>query len=214
MIISHKHKFIFFAIPKTATHAIRQALTSHLGPDDWEQQDLFDKKRLPFPRIAEIKHGHISARQIRTHLSDEVWDSYHKFGFVRNPFDRFVSTCFFLNRKDSKFEQSAISFMKQALTVERFQRRVLVMPQNLLLTDDDGIIVIDSVGRYENLQQSYDEICARIGIPTAELAKKNPSKHDSFSEYYDDELKELVAEFYKDDLRLFSYDFDSSTPIN
>ena len=104
--------------------------------------------------------------------------------------------------------------MKQALTVKRFRQRVLVMPQNLLLTDNDGKVVVDSVGRYESLQQSYDEICARIGIPTAELSRKNPSVHDAYADYYDEELREQVAEFYKDDLRLFSYDFDSCAPIN
>ncbi|MFQ5549223.1 MAG: sulfotransferase family 2 domain-containing protein [Woeseia sp.] len=201
-------------MPRTATHTIRQALASHLGPDDWEQQDLFEKRRLPHPEIAQIEHGHISARQIRDHLSDEVWNSYHRFAFVRNPFDRFVSTCFFLNRKNSGFEDSAIPFMKQALTVDRFRRRILVVPQSALLTDEDGSLVLDSLGRYERLQESYDEICDRIGIQTTELGRKNPSKHDRFSEYYDDELKEMVADFYKDDLRLFSYRFDSSSPMN
>ena len=104
--------------------------------------------------------------------------------------------------------------MKQALAVNRFRRRVLVMPQNLLLTDNDGKVVVDAVGRYESLQQSYDEICPRIGIPTTELGRKNPSVHDAYAEYYDEELRELVAEFYKDDLRLFSYEFDSRALMN
>ena len=33
MIISHKHRFIFVAVPKTATHAVRKALRPHLGRD-------------------------------------------------------------------------------------------------------------------------------------------------------------------------------------
>ena len=91
---------------------------------------------------------------------------------------------------------------------------MLVRPQNQQLIDDDGNVAIDCVGRYETLQQSYDEICDRIGVSTTSLGRKNPSNHDSYEAYYDDELRERVAEYYKDDLRLFSYDFDSSVPMN
>lgn len=104
--------------------------------------------------------------------------------------------------------------MKNSLTVERFRNRILVKPQNQQLIGDDGNVALDSVGRYESLQQSYDEICARIGIPTIELGRKNPSDHDAYGKYYDDELRIRVADFYKDDLSMFSYDFESSVPTN
>lgn len=207
MIISHKHRFIFFAVPKTATHASREALRQHLGPDDWEQQVLFGKQSLPIPEIAKLQHGHISTRQIKPHLAAEIWDTYFKFGFVRNPFDRYISTCFFLNRGNPNFATNAVSFMKRALTIPRFRRRILVQPQYEQLTDENGHVALDFVGRYENLQESYDEICARIGLPTADLPRKNPSTHAAFTDYYDDELRQTVAEFYKDDLETFDYQF-------
>lgn len=208
MILSHKHRFIFFAIPKTATHALRQALTPHMGPDDWQQQVLFGKQFSPIPEIAAIKHGHISVRQLQASVTPEIWDSYLKFGFVRNPFDRFISTCFFLNRNNPAFKASAVPFMKRALTVPRFQQRILVTPQADLLGSDNGQIGIDVVGRYETLQSSYDEICDKIGIPSTELLKKNQSQHEGYSDYYDDELRELVAAFYAKDFDMFSYERD------
>ena len=214
MIISHQHKFIFFAVPKTATHAIREALRQHVGPDDWEQQVLFGKQALPIPEIAKIQHGHISAQQIRPYLEPAAWDEYFKFGFVRNPYDRFVSICFFLNRANPGFARTAESFMKRALSVPRFRQRVLVRPQYRQLTDEHGDLALDYVGRYEDLQSSYDEVCSRIGVPTTELGRKNPSKHRSYTSYYDDELRDIVGEFYADDLRLFGYDFLPSEPTN
>lgn len=196
-------------MPKTATHAIRQSLRENLDQDDWEQQTLFGKQYLPFPDLAKLGHGHISVRQVQPHLSAETWNSYFKFGFVRNPFDRFVSTCFFLNRKNPDFKRSAVQFMRNALNVNQFRQRILARPQNEQLIDDDGNVALDMVGRYENLQESYDEICNRIGIPTTELGRKNPSSHNAYTEYYDDALKERVASFYEDDLRIFFYEFDS-----
>lgn len=207
MIISHRHKFIFFAVPKTATHAIREALREHCGPDDWEQQVLFGKQYLPIPELAAIGHGHISTREIRPHLDPEVWSEYFKFGFVRNPYDRFVSTCFFLNRGNPNFATSAVGFMKDRLPRQRFQQRILVQPQFRQLTDSDAKLELDFTGRYEQLQQSYDSICERIGIPSTELGKKNVSEHSSFVEYYDDDLQQLVGEYYAEDLRIFSYGF-------
>ena len=209
MIISHKHKFIFFAVPKTATHTIRAALRQHTGSDDWEQQVLFGQQFLPIPQLARLQHGHISAQEIRPHLEAEIWESYFKFAFVRNPFDRFVSCCFFLNREDPNFESTAVAFMKERLQRTRFQQRVLVRPQYRQLCTANGDIALDYVGRYENLQESYDFICERIGLPKDELGKNNSSEHSRYTKYYDDDLRQKVADFYDEDLRLFSYDFPS-----
>ncbi len=206
MIYSNKHRFIFFATPKTATHALRQALTPRLGTDDWEQQVLYGQSAAPIPALASIKHGHISAAQLRPHVSDADWDSFLKFGFVRNPFDRFVSTCFFLNRNNENFAPDATRFMKRALRMPNFKQRILVRPQVELLTGSDGQLALDIVGRYESLQASFDEISAALGLPTVDLARKNASKHKSYTEYYDDELIESVAKFYADDFEKFSYD--------
>lgn len=210
MIISHRHRFIFFAVPKTATHTIREALRPHLGADDWEQQQLFAQQALPIPAIARIGHGHISARRIRPHLDDDVWHSYFKFGFVRNPFDRFVSICFFLHRDNPQFRENPGFYMKQALKNGRFRRRILVRPQALQLTNTEGALALDYVGRYESLQTSYDEICRQLGLPTETLGHANPSRHSDCTDYYDSELRQCVAELYADDLRVFGYEFPGS----
>ena len=207
MIVSHRHRFIFFAVPKTGTHAIREALRPHLGCEDWEQQVLFGRQALPIPEIAAVGHGHISVQQIKKHLDKSQWNEYFKFGFVRNPFDRFVSTCSFLQRDNPRFAESATQFMKQALQRPRFRARILVVPQSQLLTDSSDEIGLDFVGRYESIQKSFDEICARVGIPSSALPKKNVSKHKPYTEYYDAGLAAQVGRFYATDLRMFGYEF-------
>ena len=97
--------------------------------------------------------------------------------------------------------------MKRALDIERFRRRVLVRPQIRLLVDQDGRLALDFVGRYEDLQASYDAVCDRIGLARSELPVKNRSDHRPYTDYYDDELRERVAEFYADDLAAFGYGF-------
>ncbi len=45
MIISHRHRYIFFAVPKTGTHSVRTALRPYMDEADQEQVGLFVQKR-------------------------------------------------------------------------------------------------------------------------------------------------------------------------
>jgi hypothetical protein len=75
------------------------------------------------------------------------------------------------------------------------------------VTDASGKLLTDYVGRVEEMQKSYDEIAAKIGIPTAALDKVNASKRRDYREYYDEGLIEGVAKLYARDLELFGYEF-------
>jgi hypothetical protein len=208
MIISHRHGFIFAAIPKTGTHSVRRALRDHLGPDDSEQVGLFKQSRLPYPAIAAIGHGHISLAQIRPFVGEEAFGRYFKFAFVRNPWDRFISYCAFMTREDSEFDERPKDVMRHFLFKERPADHLLFFPQHVFLTDQQGRLLADEVGRVEEMQASYDAICRRIGIPTAQLDKVNSTRRKDYREYYDRELIEGVADLYRRDIELFGYSFE------
>ena len=205
MIVSHQRRFIFFAVPRTATHAARQALRAALGQGDWEQQALFGAQISPVPGIAALKHGHVSFQQARAHLPEEVWSAYFKFGFVRHPLDRFISACCFLNRRNPDFSGNEAAFMRAACDDERFMGRVLLRPQWELLTDAEGRVAMDYVGRYETLQESFDEICRRVGMAPVVLPKKNHSVRAGLPPC-DEGLRDAVARRYRKDFALFGYD--------
>jgi len=207
MIISHAHRYIFFAVPKTATHSVREVLRASKSEDDWEQQVLFGEQAIPIAEIAQIKHGHISAQKIQAALTQEQWQKYYKFGFVRNPFDRFVSICAFLNRKNPKFKDNSLGWMKAATQRPAFRQRILVRPQFEQLVNEKGEIAMNFVGRYESLQASLDTILAKLKLEPVQLKVRNRSEHASYQNYYDDELREWVSCFYKEDLARFDYQF-------
>jgi hypothetical protein len=208
MIISHQHRFVFVAVPKTGTHSVRQALREHLSPEDLEQVGLFVSKRFPMAELAAIRHGHLSLRQVRPHLGDAAFASYFKFAFVRNPFDRFVSYCAFMTRNTDAFGRAPRQVMHELLFKVRPLDHILFQPQHVLLVDDDGALLADDVGRVEQMQESYDRLCARIGIPSRALDKVNAtSPRGDYRRYYDDTLTQGVAELYRRDLELFGYGF-------
>lgn len=206
MIVSALHKFIFVAIPKTGTHSIRQALRKHMGPNDLEQVGLFVQKKFPIPELAQLQHGHLSLQQIRPYMRPEEWQSFFKFAFVRNPFDRFISYCAFMTRADGHFEREPQKVMRHFIANPPWAH-ILFQPQHSFIAGEDGQLLTDQVGRVEEIQQSYDEIAGRIGIPTATLDRVNSSKRRDYREYYDPALIDGVAKLYARDLNLFGYEF-------
>ena len=206
MIVSSLHKFIFVAIPKTGTHSVRRALREHLGPQDMEQVGLFVQKKFPIPELARLQHGHLSLQQVRPYLRAEEWDSFFKFAFVRNPFDRFVSYCAFMTRAEGHFERDSKKVMRHFVANPPWQH-ILFQPQHSFITGTGGELLADQVGRVEEMQTSYDEIAERIGIPTAELERVNSSNRWDYRNYYDQELIDGVTSLYSRDLELFGYEY-------
>ena len=207
MIVSHQHRFIFVAIPKTGTHSVRQALRGHIGPDDLEQVKLFVDKQFPWPELARLRHGHISLQQIRPHLGEEAFGSYFKFAFVRNPFDRFISYCAFMTREEGSFARDPQSVMRHFVFKQPPLGHLWFKPQHVFLEGPDGALLTDMLGRVEDMQGSYDAICARIGIASAPLDRANSSSRGEYRQYYDQQLIDGVARIYARDLELFGYAF-------
>lgn len=207
MIISHRHRFIFVAVPKTGTHSVRQALREQMGPEDVEQVGLFVDKRFPWPELAAIRHGHLSLRQIAPFVGEDVLRDYFKFAFVRNPFDRFVSYCSFMTRGTDAFDRDPAGVMHHILFVLRPTQHILFQPQHTLLVDEHGALMTDYVGRVEQMQASYDAICERLGIASRTLERVNSSRRGDYRQYYDRKLIDGVSELYARDLELFGYQF-------
>ena len=77
------------------------------------------------------------------------------------------------------------------------------------LCDKDGIILVDHVVRFEQLQKELTYLSNRLGTPLA-ITKENRSngKQAPHKEMYDQELAELVQDRFQKEIALFNYSFD------
>lgn len=184
MIVSHKHKFIFFCNGKTATTSIEAALSRF---DDSISMNggapgLWANKHIP-PAVA------------RGFFPETLWNEYFKFVFVRHP------TTWVLSQARYNFKPLALKarILKAALRPQEIllsthqeKRKQRILKDGISLTDVDflfehllrfrglplasgcyqsnyvydmnGNKVVDYVGRYEVLEDDISEISSRIGL--------------------------------------------------
>jgi hypothetical protein len=207
VIVSHRHRFIFLAVPRTGSQSVRAALRTHLGADDWEQSAWKSDRRLPVPALASIGHGHIDAVRAQAALDPAIWQRYFKFAFVRNPWDRFISAAFARNARRPLFLANPAGYLKLLLCSPRVREDPLFRPQLAFLTDDSGGCAADFVGRFETFQRDFDVVCQRLGLAPTLLPRLHASAHDPAAPYYDSALQAQVADFYRQDIECFGYSF-------
>jgi len=78
--------------------------------------------------------------------------------------------------------------------------------QSEFLFDQNGNRMVDFIGKFENVETDFKLITERLNIKE-KLPHKNISKEKGYSEEYTDETKDLVYRFYKNDIKLFDYEF-------
>jgi hypothetical protein len=214
MIIS-KH-FVFIRFPRTGGRFVRK-MFKLFAPHKWEPELLGEHMH-----VSDIPASH-------QHLP--------RFGFVRNPYDWYVSWySFHMNmwrneifneisdngKKDFKstlitgFEMDYSKLFKDAYDTEKYGSVGGYTAFMLAMFGSD----IENVrlGRFENLRHEFLSIISDItelplmlkyGVNWYPKVNKSPHKH--YSEYYDDELRETIAEKDKMMIHRFGYQFEDKS---
>lgn len=144
--------------------------------------------------------------------------SYFVFGFARNPFDRLVSAYEQLRASDQPAHVRGLSLIINSDCpfsdfVRKLDRHRWLLhwehlrPIHHFLCEDENVIV-DYVGRYENIDHDFAAICNRIGVKNIELPRMNASyRKPDYREYYNSITKKVVSLLYSKDLEIFDYYF-------
>jgi hypothetical protein len=203
MRISHKHKFVFIGVPRTGSNSIKNTLN-----------DFSDIKSPPPPvtekDVASPYYMHNTSFNLKNHFEHKGWNwnEYFKFGYARNPWDLAVSSFFFLKSKTGYENYMFDEFIFGGRHILTNQRLPPNANQIDFFTDNySGEYIINYIGRFEYIQEDFNEICAEIGISCESLPHMLKTKHNHYREYYNAKTKDFIAKRYKRDISEFGYDF-------
>ena len=63
------------------------------------------------------------------------------------------------------------------------------------------------IGKFENLQEDFHSVCTHIGLTPPKLPHLGKTRDKPYTEYYDDETRQMVGEKYAQDIKDFNYKF-------
>ena len=219
--ISHSHKFVFFANPKTGSRSVRRMLDGvsevHGCPADEVTPDF------PF-------YNHIRPCELRGVFKKRQWDfdAYFKFVMVRNPWSRAVSLYEMISYREKKIRSR---FRSRAARRKGFREWVRTLDPDGRGAAEAGIDasvrrygaftllgftgdrhrrpMVDQVVRLEDAEQELPPLFRMLGIegiqPMPHVGKGR--YRGGYRSYYDAETRDVVAELYQEDIERFGYDF-------
>jgi hypothetical protein len=212
MLLSYTPSFIFLHVDKVAGSSIQVALARYAEP---RKNSRLRRKLVWLGALNQIAHlyralefpEHVTADTVRRCLPGEVYATAFKFAFVRNPYDRLVSRYAFLRNSVRHRDHRRVMRLKGFEEFIHWEIRRNRVSQHRYVTDAKGRLIVDFVGRYEELHRDFANVCSRLGL-AAELALNNVVGHPDYRTYYTPRTRALVARSCAYDLELFDYDFD------
>jgi hypothetical protein len=210
MLISYSHKFIFVHNYKVAGTSVRNAFSKY---QPWYYQNkcaaFFLKcfeKYIPHYK-AKVISDHATAGEIKNSLPPEVFEGFYKFGFVRNPWDWQVSLYHYMRKEKTHYQHNLIKKMDFEAYLDwrvKHDRHL----QKDFFTDKKNNLIVDYIGKIENLREDFQQVCSRVNLVGIDLPHINRSNHKGYKTYYNDRLVKLVESNFKEDIEFFNYTFD------
>lgn len=215
-MINHKHKFIFIEIHKTGSTTIFSVLLDSIK-DGWgaTREQVDKSKHLPLESYKE--------------KYPKKYDEYFKFTFVRNPWSRAVSLYLRGESAPAWKNQTFKDFVKDMQGAwantdgdfyEKGEEGFYKNQIDFARLRGSEKLETDFIGKIENLENDLRFICKKIDLDFDEkiwkkrkrmnvsCKRKKENKH--YSEYYDEETKNIIAEKFAEDIDYFGYKFESA----
>ena len=229
-MICKPFNFIFVHIPKTAGRSVELFFLNKLGlnrENEADREELLIIKN-DEPAKGPEKLSHLSAVEYVQcgHISQQDFSSSYKFSFVRNPWARLVSEYRYRNFPGHRsFKDFVMNKLPPPGRDDKYRH---IMPQTEMLYDETGRLLVDFVGKFETLQQDFDQVCQQLGFDKSILPHVNSSDKKSrelrrtlrnllyrngenelsrYVDFYDAEAREFVTGLYRVDIENFGYSF-------
>lgn len=206
MPVFHKHKLVYYHIPKTGGYSMEK----YLG------LPALDYKEFNKSFVWGLREGIMTQHQNRKYISQfitaEQSHMYSHITMVRNPWSRAVSAFYYLHphymSRFGSFEQWLHNCYKR-IKKNKYPVHWHMCPQTRFVYDNAGRTIVDYVGKFESYENTLKHICNVINKPYTVSKKLNVSsrKKKDYREYYNDTTKQMIIDMYPDDIEHFNYSF-------
>ena len=137
------------------------------------------------------------------------------FAFVRNPWDRAISTYFMFKDDRSRMMRGMprdfpgmIEAYAAGKATAGVARHLAPQAPHFLYK---GEPFVEFIGRFERLHEDWAHVADRIGLDV-ELPHANATKHDHYSTYYTQREIDIVRELYAEEIEYLGYEFEYKLP--
>lgn len=212
MLISDTHEFIFIRMRKVASTSMRGILRPLcLTVPEGRLAHIKSRLRLEwdYQRYAFRAHDNILAAKSR--MPADHFERYFKFAFIRNPWERLVSEYEFLLNRPSHGRHKRVKALDNFSEFIQMQIPRSDAYQLNMLCDRKGRVLMDFLGKLENLEQDWHHVCEQIGIENQALPRKNVIEHKPYQAYYNKDSVHLVAKHWAREIELFEYSYAEDT---
>lgn len=142
------------------------------------------------------------ASELKPLVGDDVWNSYFKFCFERNPWDRVVSMYYWHNKQELR---PPISEFLQTDKID------LLKARGVGIYSIDNEIVVDRICKFENIKDKMAGVLKTLGIDQdIELPRAKGGhrpKKAGYKELMSDDDQRCVAERFADEIQSLDYSF-------
>ncbi|MCB0630649.1 MAG: sulfotransferase family 2 domain-containing protein [Lewinella sp.] len=217
-LISNTYKYIFIHIPKTGGTTFTSGLAKFNTPLDIEIGGTKFGEKLALLYIEKYGLGkHSTALKIKRLVGEKTYADFFSFAFVRNPYERTLSTYSFL-KSWRNWPQSAVmdqfSNIRDFIKSDFFSKKGpdnILEPQYLWVTNEQGDLMVNQVFKLEESSSIYPKLMDRLGLEyeegpmfkTLNTSKKSTADIEVIQN--DAEIKEIILKKYKRDFQLFDY---------
>ena len=208
MLISKKRNFIFIHVYKNAGTSITCALNPFVQGRLQRMTDRALRRINVWSPFFDTQpfHIHIKTSELIEAMVEESFNSFFSFAFVRNPWDWQVSLYRFMLKQKDHHQHLLVKRLGSFGDYIKWRCEGEVRYQKDFICSGRGELLVDFVGRYENIESDFNKVCSRIGV-SASLPQLNVSNTQPYQQFYTDETRELVRRTFEPDIELFEYEF-------
>ena len=208
MLISDSHQFIFLRMRKVASRSMRATLQPLCIPrPTGTLQHLLSRAHLVWDYHDYVFRAHDPILAAQKRMPSEIFTDYFKFAFVRNPWERLVSEYEFILRNPHHGRYKRVKALGNFPAFIQMQVPRKDAYQLNMLCDKKGRLLMDFVGKLENLDRDWQTVCERIGIAHRVLPRENVSDRKPYQDYYSEATVRLVAKHWAREIEMFEYSY-------